>query len=357
MPERIRIQELEGKECLSLRLLWEEVFWEDSREFTDYYFEEKAEGNHGFVLRIGEEDVSMLYLSPYTMMLREGDLFTGREINYIVGVATKEKYRHRGYMDRILRESLMYLRKKGQPFTFLMPANAEIYRPYQFSYIYDKEIYFLKKAVKVRPLEEKEFAKLAEYASSRLEKTYHVFIKRDIAYYKKMEKELQAQNGGFYLLYGKNAEIKGYLAYTEEEGKGDIQEAVIEEGVMDCPVYASGKKQPAIMARIVDVKSMISMLRSRSGDIFCVMKIEDPVLTENGGIWECRITPGASTACKKESGAFECTIQIEQLASWIFGYQKTKECFRFPDERKKTDVLCKLEEIIKYPAVFINEIV
>ena len=95
MPERIRIQELEGKECLSLRLLWEEVFWEDSREFTDYYFEEKAEGNHGFVLRIGEEDVSMLYLSPYTMMLREGDLFTGREINYIVGVATKEKYRHR----------------------------------------------------------------------------------------------------------------------------------------------------------------------------------------------------------------------------------------------------------------------
>ena len=356
MQEMIRIQELEGKECLRLRPLWEDVFREDSREFTDYYFEEKAEGNHGFVLKIGEEDASMLYLSPYTMMLREGDVFVGREINYIVGVATKERYRHRGYMDRILRESLMFLRGKGQPFTFLMPASAEIYRPYQFAYIYDKEIFSTKKAIKVRPLEEDEFARLAEFASSLLEKEYRVFIKRDTAYYRKMEKELQAQNGGFYLFYGKNAEIKGYLAYTEENGIGDIQEAVIENGV-DCPVYATGKKQPAIMARIVDVKAMLSMLRSSFGDVCCAIKVEDPVLAENGGIWECRITPRTAVVCKKESGPFECEIQIGQLASWIFGYKMAKDCFRFPDREKETDVLCKLKEIKKHYPVFINEIV
>ena len=62
-----------------------------------------------------------------------------QEIYYIVGVATKEKYRHRGYMDRILKAALSFIRKKEQPFAFLMPANPNIYLPYQFTYIYDKE--------------------------------------------------------------------------------------------------------------------------------------------------------------------------------------------------------------------------
>ena len=44
MLEIPRVEEvtMEGEECISLRPLWEEVFWEDSKEFTDYYFEEKA---------------------------------------------------------------------------------------------------------------------------------------------------------------------------------------------------------------------------------------------------------------------------------------------------------------------------
>ena len=48
MEEMIKIEELEGEDCLKLRDLWEEVFWEDSQAFTDYYFQEKAVRNHAF---------------------------------------------------------------------------------------------------------------------------------------------------------------------------------------------------------------------------------------------------------------------------------------------------------------------
>lgn len=66
MLEIPRVEEvtMEGEECISLRPLWEEVFWEDSKEFTDYYFEEKAARNRAYALRIGKDCVSMLHLSP-----------------------------------------------------------------------------------------------------------------------------------------------------------------------------------------------------------------------------------------------------------------------------------------------------
>ena len=47
--QEIEICELEKEECLNLRSLGKKYF-EDSKEFTDY-FKEKAVFNHGFALR------------------------------------------------------------------------------------------------------------------------------------------------------------------------------------------------------------------------------------------------------------------------------------------------------------------
>lgn len=367
MLEIPHIEELEGKECLSLRHLWEEVFWEESKEFTDYYFQEKAIRNRAFTLRIGENNVSMLYLSPYPMMLRTEKGFAEQEINYIVGVATRKKYRHRGYMDMLLREALSFIREKGQPFAFLMPANPEIYRPYQFAYIYDKEIYLLKGDLgKENPLAKADSAALAKYASSYLEKNYDVFIKRDAAYYRAMERELAAQNGRIYPIYGEDSMIEGYFFYTKEEGRGEIQEAILSDRRGECPVYASGRKQPVIMARIIDVQAMLSLLRTKTMDVLCSIRVKDPILNENDGIWNCRIMPDDAAIhkagdddFKKKTGslAFECSVDIGALTAWVFGYKKGKECFAFPENADKGAALDKLEEIRRLTRVFINEIV
>lgn len=372
MAELPYIEELDGEECKKLRTLWEEVFWEDSEKFTDYYFQEKAARNHAFVLKIKEEHVSMLYLSPYPVLMRVGNGFAEWEINYVVGVATREKCRHRGYMDMLLRKALAFLREKEQPFTFLMPADPEIYRPYQFSYIYDKKIYLVKENAGkniVLPEQTKPYDlySLAEYASSYLMKNYDVFIRRDGAYYYGMEKELKAQNGGISLLWGEDGAIEGYFLYTEEEGKGEIQEAVFSGNKEACPVYDSGKKQPVIMARITDVGSMLSLLRTENGEIVLSVKIGDAILPENSGIWNCRITPEQAYAdkekdipLKEEEGGkifFECGTDIARLAGWVFGYRKAEECFDFSECADSGRVLDKIKKIKQLSRVFINEIV
>lgn len=382
MLEIPRVEEvmMEGEGCTALRPLWEEVFWEDSKEFTDYYFKEKAVRNRAFGLRIGKDWVSMLYLSPYRMMMRCGGGFTEQEINYIVGVGTKEKCRHRGYMDRILRSALSFMKEKRRPFTFLMPANPRIYRPYSFTYIYDREIYlpkeqfqdetaferkFPKELAARSYLTEKELEQLAGFASACLAKNYDLFIKRDIAYYQVMERELEAQNGRICRLLGKEGDLEGYFFYTEEEGRGEVQEALLPPGKKNCPVCTSGRKQPAIMARIVDVQAMFSMLRTKTKDISWCVEIEDSILLQNNGVWQCRITPDRAFVCKKlqEEGAerngngAECRTEIGCLTAWVFGYRKGEECFSFSGGREKEGVLEKLEEIRKLGRVFINEIV
>ena len=351
-PEQMKLERLEGDGCKELRPLWEEVFYGDSREFTDYYFEEKAAGNHGYVLRDGKLPVSMLYLSPYPVMLRSGNEFACRELNYIVGVATKAPYRHMGCMDRLLKEALRDMYGKAQPFTFLMPADCAIYRPYQFTYIYRRTEYTLGNANgpeggKACPMDgmkkmgEDDLPFLAEFAQAYMERHYDVFIRRDIRYFAAMEKELRAQNGGIFLA-GEKKGIKGYLLYTEEE-RGEVQEAVWEgeNGAWGLPVVPTGQKTPIIMARTVDAKAMLSLLRAKSGSVSLRIRISDPVLEGNNGIWDCIFTEDGARVYKDAAGtkaetafglraasadkAYDLDFSIPALTSWIFGCGKGLE--------------------------------
>ncbi len=160
----------------------------------------------------------MLYLSPYPMRIRVGDRFMEQEIYYIVGVATKEKYRHRGYMDRILKAALSFIRKKEQPFAFLMPANPNIYLPYQFTYIYDKEEYLWKGKGEICPLKEEEYFRLAEYAFSSLEKEADVFIKRDELYFRTME-NCRPKTEGSISVMGKAAKWKDIIFIRKKKAR------------------------------------------------------------------------------------------------------------------------------------------
>lgn len=374
-----RQKELDGADCLALRPLWEEVFSEDSKEFTDYYFAEKAVHNHGFVLEAEGKNRAMLYLSPYEMMIRAGKHFLTTEINYIVGVATKKEYRHRGYMDRLLKASLQWMDEKKQPFTFLMPASPKIYAPYQFVYIYDRKEYLFgssagemkaaelgKPSGKIRAAKPSDYIRLSAYASEYLADTKDVFMRRDEAYYAVLAKELEAQNGGIYLLTGQNGTMDGYFLYTEEEGKGAVQEMLPEKPGQSSPVVLTEKRTPVIMARIVNLQVMLEMMRTKNGSFVLYFRITDPILSENSGIWEWKVSEKTSFARKvsgnhlEEAEWKECGTGIDRFTSWVFGYKKAKDCFSFgksTDGRGKQDILCKLERVAVLGRVFLNEIV
>ncbi len=452
MEPGFRLVKLKGEKCKELRPLWEEVFSEDSEVFTEYYFKEKAAGNYGYALEREEGAAAMLYLSPYPVMLRRGGAFACREINYIVGVATQKECRHRGCMDRLLKEALRDMHGKAQPFTFLMPADPAIYRPYQFTYIYDRMEYevrdsfagFTEKAVKgkqagtlagasgaeggqrctfVGKIGDRPdkawkaafFKRLAIAAESHLEQRYDVFIRRDTDYFQIMEKELQAQQGGIWA-FEEGGTIRGYVFYAQEMGKPEIQESLWDKGENSdaCPVKATGVKTPVIMARIVDVRAMLSLLWVERGEVSVDICVSDPILEGNNGIWECDFAkektsvrkkrplewksaeltaasierggrnagtaqmegnmrlqaqrevrnaaanqPGR-TAAASEEAVMTVDISVDALTSWAFGYQEAGQCFALPEwlsEKEKTEIWRQLGRIKRLERVWINEIV
>lgn len=374
----IEVKERKGEECQELRSLWENVFYEDSKEFNDYYFKEKANRNHAFVVEVNENDTitiaAMLHLSPYSMKLRVGNEFCNKTINYIVGVATKAPYRHKGYMDCLLKTSFMFMYKEEMPFTFLMPANPKIYEPYQFTYIYNKKEYavdlsmlkkeelkaassIINKADTIEVLQESGIPELLNYINPKLEDAYDVFVKRDKEYYQTMNKELSAQNGRIYRI-GKN-KITGYFLYTQENGKGVVQEAVFDE---KSRIFKEDGFKPMIMARIINLCSMLSLLRLKHmlgmKECILIMRVEDRMIEANSGVWECVLTEKSAEIRKIEDAKQEeCGITVEHLTAWMFGYKSAEECFYISNKKNKEAILCKLNNIGKFSNVFINEIV
>lgn len=121
----MKIRKLETGEKLNTRKLYEEVFSEDSKDFVDYYYEEKVKDNQIYVVEEDGEIQAMLHLNPYELAVNG----SRKDVNYIVAVATRKAYRKRGFMAGMLKQALNDMYADGETFTFLMPASESIYLP------------------------------------------------------------------------------------------------------------------------------------------------------------------------------------------------------------------------------------
>ncbi len=265
------IQCISGKDVLTTRPLWEEVFDEDSPAFTDYYFSHKATQNTTFVCKYEGTIVSMVHLTPYQINIKGNIIPTF----YIVGVATKEEHRHRGLMATLLQEVFTYAKEVKTPFVFLMPANPAIYEPFGFSYIYARPEYdvptnILTPEVYINILcdnglylqfidstiSESDLCKLVSFANTTLSQQYDYYIFRTSDYFRTLLAELKSQHGGIYL-FKKEEDIVGYILYANE-GKAFIQEMLLSSDfhtLLDSDIMsnvipiATKDKKPIIMAK------------------------------------------------------------------------------------------------------------
>ncbi len=327
------VVQLTAEERLAVKPMWSEIFYEDSDQFTDYYFAKKMADNKGYGVKVDGEIVSMMFLTPYPVWIKTGGAdepacaarenrenvsaqdpenvesgdFTQVMLYYIVGVGTRKKYRHRGYMDRMLKRALRDICAEGHPFTFLMPADPAIYEPYQFRYIYDRPVYTVRSSAKLQaasygrevadgldklcgyeaasvPLTISEIPQLVQFVNNFLMSHYQIFVHRDSAYYERQRLESVAQNGDVYL-WKNNGEIQGYYLYAKEDEHEEIQEAMLSPDFPDQSVLSvSREKKPIIMARIANVRAMLSMIRMREDkEKKLIIRVHDPLIEENNG--------------------------------------------------------------------------
>lgn len=312
---------LSKEECKTTRSLWEEVFLEDSVRFTDYYFENKAEKNVGYVIGQAPYD-AMMFRTPYPLQIGK----TQKEISYIVGVATRKECRHRGYMRKLLVHSFREMYKEKMPFTFLMPANPAIYEPFDFQYVYERDVWELKEPEKTIELLEiltaqgkeyscekfhglcsvrnlrKQFPEfpifqlLSEFSNKYLKEHYNIYVHRDVVYYEMQLKESEAQNGDIYVFL-RDGEIKAFFLYAKEGEEVFIQEVMEEkEGTLEF-LQKAEKKKPVIMARIIHLEEMMKLVCSKEIRTV-VIEIKDELIPENAGVYEWKITPDGSHVTK-----------------------------------------------------------
>lgn len=246
--------------------LYEKNF-EDTKEFIEYYYENIAINNQILTLKMKEHIVSMLHIVPKQFA------HLGK-VDYYYAIATEEKYRHRGYMARLLKEALTLSYQKGRGLVYLVPAVKGIYEPFGFGIF----------GQRFSPLSlraEKKGYKVSTYTSYSKELVeilqnifinciameYDDFILRDEMYYQTILCGLFAENGWVDILE-KDGKKEGYIL----ESKAGIWETGL----------ASLPKKNYALGRIVNVEKLLFDETKLEKGFY---QITDSILRENGGLF------------------------------------------------------------------------
>ncbi len=335
--------------------LWRSCFPEDSEPFVAYYYQEKARDNRILAKKQNGLVVSMAQLNPYDVVIKGRTL----RLDYIVGVATEESRRGRGYMGALLRQLLRDMASDRRPFTFLMPAAAEIYLPYDFTYICNLPSWKLKEEA-ARTTERRICADTpqdcelaADYMERWLDKRYDLYCRRDSAYVSRLLKELGSENGRLEFLYD-----KGQLVGLEASWgiKNQEQRLLLAE---DSYVRQIGEK-PAIMARITCLAALLELFHLKESapeSAALRLVVQDSIVDENQGEFVWSLSRAGSVAAGMADGgavllpALSCTIS--QLASWLLGGQEARQVW----PEAADEVIGILDSIDRVERVFIDEIV
>lgn len=342
----------EKKETISL---WKSCFPEDSREFMDYYYEEKTRDNQILVKEENGEILSMLQRNPYGIDFRGQNW----DIDYLVGVATSENRRGEGHMREILTACLRDMNLRNVPFTFLMPAAEAIYRPFDFRFIAEKENFSLRGEFTRVPVESHlwDCKKAADFMKKWLTEHYEIFTRRDISYVERLVKELKSEDGELSFLYDGDL-LMGLEAFWGREKR---EQRLLYTDEKWC---VKTKGNPLIMARITNVERFLTAFCLKSfGQMKLWLDITDSLIEENNGSFLWTLTENGSTLARIAEGEMEAAevreelfvlkTQIADLAPWLFGYKKPEEIWNWLPE----DMADELGKIHTVQGVFLDEIV
>lgn len=365
------------------RPLWEEVFSEDTKAFLDYYYFLKTRENEIYVIEEEDEIRSMLHLNPYRLQVEQGCF----DAHYIVGVATKEQYRGRGYMRQLLVRSMEEMYRRREWFTFLMPAAERIYTPYDFRFVYaqgQSVLRILERTEMQCPAENvtcvdavlSDAGELAAFFEERVADKWQVYAVRDEQYYQRQIFEQQSENGGIRLLRV-NGRLVGSFLYSREgetevleplylpEYENWFQKAVWElakDGQETVKIYGSHqpeRKTPLIMARLLHPESILAAMRIKGGHTLnCSFAVLDTFLLQNNRIWRISSEEDDKGRVRvRETEDSEGVLPIASLTSLLFGSRTVDEIEQEDGVIMSPHLKEELAKLQPLSHVFLNEIV
>jgi len=96
---------------------------------TKEYYSHDIYSNRIAVIELNNEFVSMAHLKRTLVFFGDKSYL----IWYILYVGTRKDYRHKGYMNKLIKFVLTTLKSEGEAFTYLVPVNEKIYKNLGFN--------------------------------------------------------------------------------------------------------------------------------------------------------------------------------------------------------------------------------
>ncbi len=336
--------------------LWDYCFEKKGDPFYQWYFSEYCGKDNMVIGGFDEEDKlqNMLHLNPYMLNLRGSQQLTP----YIVGVATAPEARGQHLFRPLLETAFEVLRSQEFPFAILMPINAGIYLPYEFSFCYYRHKYDM-------PLEKLQTAQAgSELKVERtgldkevLAKLYYECTKawngvplRTDFQWNKLLKVHSLENVKCAVVYEVD-EPAGYMLYKLQEGTFNVIELMAQSATArnrllqfaashksEAKTFTwlaeawdksylnfadhnfSGSLQPFMMARCIDARLALAKLEVpyNMEENSVVLLLTDSVIGRNNHLLKVKTAPGkleAVSTLDKE----EITMDMGAFTQMYFG--------------------------------------
>lgn len=191
--------------------------------------------------------------------------------------------------------------------------------------------------VALQVVAQEDMLSLAHFVNARLCRQYGFFVIRSAAYYEQVQKKLLDSGGNLFQIM-ENGIRKGYFICA------DIAAGIIGEVVFDqafdrkCYLLTEKGKVPSVMARIVNLPEMLRHVAG-NGKVTFAIRLKDPVIAENDGLFIWYIDEGGSRMERVEereretendsSMRPEVTTTIGAFTAFIFDYMKLKQNAKF----------------------------
>lgn len=301
--------------------LWQQAF-HDPEAFAEYYFAQVYPNNRVMVAVESGRVCSMIHLNPYLWQWNIDGETKRLLLHYIVGVATEEDQRRKGYMAACMRRVLQDLSEQGEPFTYLMPAKEEYYEPFQYVMLKRRELCRYEENRKMNCNEISEVPMIGT-------------PERTEEYLRRLELETACEGGEVLRL-----EPDGYCACVPEkredgtvlvvlqlvtEAKGQREERLHQQ-VLPCLWKRYGNlpveymvSQP-MMIRITDLEQFVELLPYKGERLVRNCRVTDPICKKNQGSYRIVLSRDGCKAERTEDSKknrIEIQVSIEELTNWL----------------------------------------
>lgn len=338
----------------TVRDIWTKCF-DDTREWMDMFFSKIYRDDEAHTLEVDGRTVSSLMMRPYTMDFHNTSLPT----SYIYGAATLQPWRDKGCMTQLITQSLRKGYDAGDVLCTLIPNNEPLFKYYErmgFSPVFYINLERYTSAHVFSP--EGSYTRIDDVDSDEVYELFdRLMSERPCAIHHSRQQwsEIVADNavdGGAIVAIAdevgtpvavavtvptdEGVKVADLLARDADSRLGAL--AMVRDIYGERPIEVlgyfndpQGSATARGCARVVNALSLLEALAKAYPTLSMTLRLNDPLLLPNSHIYI--IDRGTVLINDGFLGQLDYDIDVEVLASIIFGNDVTRRLLDFPAVR------------------------